>query len=129
MGGPLSNGNGVNGTNRALQFIDWGVRIALVAGIAFGWDVGLRLTRIETQLDQSLPEAAKMRAFMEQGPRFTAKDASDLEDGIKEWVDARIYPEWLRSDLNEIKSGVKILPAIESRLSALETRVQALEKK
>lgn len=127
MSGPLSNGNGT-GASRLDQYVDWAVRLVLVAGIAFGWNVGLRLTRIETQLDATLPEALRMREFMGQGPRFTDTDAHQLEQEMKTWVEERLYPDWLRDDISQIKSRVGLLPAIEARLGVLETRVSAMEK-
>jgi hypothetical protein len=44
---------------------------------------------------------------MEAGDRFTQKQAYDLEVYLKDWVEQRYPPPWLREDLTEIKSMVR----------------------
>jgi hypothetical protein len=129
VAGPLSS-NGKGQETRAAQYIDWAVRVLIVAGVAFGYDIAQRLTRIETKLSEEFPPGAEIRAFMDRGDRFTTDDGHALEEEIKAWTDGQYLKdsEWLREDLSEIKQSVSVLPSMNARLTALEARVKDLEK-
>ena len=71
-------------------------------------------------------------SFMSQGPRFTAKDAAAMRLELEGMIDAKVStlpPEWVRSDLVDLKAEVKDLrndfsemrTEMNGRLRSIET--------
>lgn len=89
---PTHNGE----TARKAAAWDWVQRV----GAAGVWPLALGLIGYIAFHERN---HERINGFMAAGDRWTAKQAHDQEEQLKSWVEARLYPEWIREELRVIK--------------------------
>ena len=93
--------------------------------LSIGWQILFKLNMILVPLTIAWAAWAttsifELRGFAGEGPRFTAKDATSLELGIKEWTRQNFPPANLVQDIREIKNDVQDIKVSLARLQQVE---------
>jgi len=89
--------------------------------LSIGWQLLFKLNMILVPLTIAWAVWAttsifELRGFAGQGPRFTSKDAQNLELGIKDWTRMNFPPPSLQADVREIKNDVQEIKIAIARL-------------
>lgn len=93
------------------------------------WDVLMKIAVPVSFVAAASLITHEIRLASIESNRFTNGDGSQMESKLKEWVEQRYPPTWLREQLKDIHDQTVLIPVMDERLKALDERVQRLEKR